>query len=510
MKTKNIKIGAIITYVQLFLNIIISIVCTPIILKILGPGEHGIYATVSSAVSFLSLLSLGVGSSYIRFYSKYKASKEDEKVDRLNGLFLIIFMVIGFAALLGGVLLSFNLNLLFDEGLTASDYDLARILSLIVTLDLAISFPASVFNSIIRADERYIWIKSINMLQSVLSPILTIPMLLMGFGSIGMVLITTIVDIVAYLLNIVFAFAKLKTKFKFKAPEKNILKSIFGFSIFIAINSIINQINSSLDKVLLARLVSPESVSVYAIGFSLYNYYGAFSTAISSLFTPSVHRTVSENENDRIQMKNRLTPIFVKLGRLQIMLQALLLTGIIFFGQAFISFWAGEGYENSFYVALILCCAYTVPLCQNIGVEIQRAQNKHYTRTVVYAVMTVLNIILTVILCPHFGEVGAVIGTAIAVVCVEIIFMNIYYHTKLNIDIKKFWINMLSISKGFIIPIAAGIAINYFIKIESILMLAVWIGVYSIVYAASVWFLSMNKEEHELLLGKILKVVRKK
>ncbi len=509
MKTKNIKIGAIISYAQLFVSILISILYTPFMLSVLGPGEHGIYSTVSSAISFLSLLSLGIGSSYIRFYSKYKAAEDKEKINCLNGLFLIIFTVIGLVALICGAILSFNLSLVFSDGLTASEYSIARILALIVTFDLAVSFPASVFNSIIRVHEDFIWVKSINMLQSVLSPLLTIPMLLMGFGSIGMVLITTLVDIFAYLLNVLFCFVKLKTRFKFRQPEKKIMKAIFGFSIFIAINQIINQLNSGLDKVLLARFVNTTAVSVYAIGFSLYSYYSSFSGAITGLFTPHIHRITSENEEDPGRMGIELTDVFVKLGRLQFMIQMLLLTGIVFFGKPFIHFWAGPDYGNSYYVALILCCAYTIPLCQNIGVEIQRAQNKHQLRTIVYAIMTLANIILTVILCQFWGEIGAVVGTAIAVIVIEVIFMNIYYHKKLHINVFKYWLNMLSMSKGLIIPIAVGALIMVFVNIDSYFDLILWIGIYSVIYIISIWFLSANKEERNMVLGNLLKKLRR-
>ncbi len=510
MSNKNIKVGAVITYVQLFLNIIISILCTPIIIRILGPGEHGIYATVSSAISFLSLLSLGIGSSYIRYYAKYKSLDERDKIYRLNGVFLLMFLVIGAVALAAGLLLTANVEWIFGSSLTASEYVIARRLALIVTLDLALSFPASVFNSIIRSNERYIWVKSVNMVQSVLSPVLTVPMLLLGFGSVGMVLITTVIDIIAYLLNIVFCFVRLKSKFIFGSPEKNILRSIFGFSIFIAINSVINQVNTSLDKVLLARLVDTASVSVYAIGFSLYTYYSGFSTAITSLFTPRVHSMVRENEEDPDKMGIELTDIFVKLGRLQFMIQMLMLTGIIFFGKPFIKFWAGPDYGNSYYVALILCCAYTIPLCQNIGTEIQRAQNKHQLRTIVYAIMTFANIILTVILCQLWGEIGAVIGTAIAVIAIEVIFMNIYYHKKLHINVFKYWLNMLSMSKGLIIPIAVGALIMAFVAIDSYFDLILLIGIYSVIYIVSVCFLAMNNFEKDLVFGKIREFLKRR
>jgi O-antigen/teichoic acid export membrane protein len=60
-------------------------------LRLLGQSQYGVYTLVNSTVSYLSLLNLGLSSSYIRFYSRYKAEKAEAEVARLNGMFVLIF-----------------------------------------------------------------------------------------------------------------------------------------------------------------------------------------------------------------------------------------------------------------------------------------------------------------------------------------------------------------------------------------------------------------------------------
>ena len=115
MNINQLKIGSLLSYFQMALSIVIGIGYTPIMLRLLGQSEYGLYNTVSSAISMLSVLSLGFNSSYIRYYAKYKVKNDDESIYRLNGLFLIIFMIIGFIALLCGTFLSFNLDIVFDS-----------------------------------------------------------------------------------------------------------------------------------------------------------------------------------------------------------------------------------------------------------------------------------------------------------------------------------------------------------------------------------------------------------
>ena len=64
--SKELKIGSILSYLQIALGIVIGIAYTPFMLRTLGQSEYGLYNTVSSTIAILSLLSLGFNASYIR------------------------------------------------------------------------------------------------------------------------------------------------------------------------------------------------------------------------------------------------------------------------------------------------------------------------------------------------------------------------------------------------------------------------------------------------------------
>ena len=85
------KAGVLISYAGQAVKIMVGLFYTPVMLRHLGQSEYGLYQLVYSVVSYLSLLSLGFGSSYMRFYSRFKARKDEEAVAKLNGMFLLIF-----------------------------------------------------------------------------------------------------------------------------------------------------------------------------------------------------------------------------------------------------------------------------------------------------------------------------------------------------------------------------------------------------------------------------------
>lgn len=206
------KAGVILQYLQMGLGILIQLIYTPIMLKILGDNEYGIYSLSNSIISYLSLLSLGFGASYIRFYSIYKKTNEEEKIKRLNGMYLSVFMVIGIVALVAGLVLSQNVSIFYNDTYTENDLHIAKILMIFLSINLAISFPSSVFTSYITSQEKFIWQKIVNMFTTVLSPAVNIILLYLGYGSIGMVITTTSLSILVMLVNIWFCFEKLNMK----------------------------------------------------------------------------------------------------------------------------------------------------------------------------------------------------------------------------------------------------------------------------------------------------------
>ncbi len=503
----QIKSGIILSYGQIFLHIIIGLLYTPIMIRLLGQSEYGLYNTVSSTISMLGILNLGFNAGYIRYYSRYKKENDNLSIYKLNGLFITIFFIIGLIALLCGLFLTFNLTYVFSDGLTQAEYEIAKVLMFILTINLAISFPMSVFKNIVSAHEKFVFTKLLGMVTTVLSPLVMLPLLLLGYRSIAMVLVSFIINVLVDVLYLYYVLIKLKNKFVFKNYEKGLFKSLFIYTSFIAINLIVDQLNWNVDKFLLGRMKGTTAVAIYSVGYALYSYYMTFSTAISGIFAPRIHKITNQYEGENLKLQ--YTDLFIKVGRIQFLLLGLLATGIIFFGKSFIWFWAGDGYQDAYLVAVILAVTSIIPFIQNIGIEVQRAQNKHKFRSIIYLIMALINLVLSIFLINLYGVLGAVIGTAISLTIANGIIMNIYYHKKCNIDIFAFWKEIIKILLAMIIPICIGIIINKFINLYSILNLISFIIIYVIIYAISMWLLAMNNYEKNLIKKPLSKIFKK-
>ena len=102
----QLKFGAVLSYFSLAMGVVVSLVYTPIMLRQLGESEFGVYNTVLPIVSYLNLLSFGLGSAYTRFYSRFKVAEDREGMARLNGLFLTIYAILGAVVLTLGCIIA--------------------------------------------------------------------------------------------------------------------------------------------------------------------------------------------------------------------------------------------------------------------------------------------------------------------------------------------------------------------------------------------------------------------
>lgn len=499
MKVNQLKAGAVLSYISMGLGYIVSIIYTPLMLRLLGQSEYGLYNLVASVVAYLGVLNFGFGSAYMRYYSRYKVQEDKGKIATLNGMFLTIFAIIGLIAVIAGTILALNTELIFGSELTSIELSRAKILMMIMVINLAISFPNIVFTSHITANEKFIFQKLVQMIKTVVNPFVVLPVLLMGYGSVGMVVATTVLNITIEIINATYCIRKLKMKFSFSKFDFKLMKEMTVFSSFIFINLVIDQINWNIDKFVLGRFHGTILVAVYGLAAQLNMYYISIASTVSSVFIPRVHRLVASSDNNV-----GLTELFTRIGRVQFIILSLISTGLVFFGRPFINMWAGSNYDGSYPIVLLLIIPVTIPLIQNIGIEIQRAKNMHQFRSWVYFFIALANLIMTIPLAKMYGGVGAAIGTATSLLIGNGLIMNWYYHARVGLDMKYFWKQILSFIPALILPTLVGILINSFFNLYNVFNFLGFGTIYVIIFFFSVWFIGMNQYEKDLI-GKPIK-----
>lgn len=504
MKINQRKFGAILSYIVIALNMVIGIAYTPFLTRKLGQAEYGLYSIINSIMSYLTVMDMGFGNAIIIYTARYVNQNDKEKENKLHGMFFVIYCIIGIAASIVGFVLYFNVNNLFGNSMTDSELSKAKVMMLILTFNLVITFPFSIFGNILTAYEEFIINKIIKIIQIILQPLIMIPLLLLGYKAIAMVIVLTCVNIFCLLLNTVVCLKKLNIKLKFKGFDFSVLKEIFKYSFYIFLNQIIDKVNWSLDQFVLGSICGTIITSVYAVAGQLNNMYMNFSTAISGVMLPKVTKMEDNKATDK-----EFTDIFIKTGRIQYLLLALIISGFVLFGKAFINIWVGSNYMDAYLIGCILMIPITVPLIQNIGLSILQAKNLYKYRTIIFFGIAILNVCISIPLAKMYQGIGAAIGTAFSLVLGQGLILNIYYHKKVGLDMIKFWKNILFMTVPVVITFLVGIALNRLILNNSFIWLLFKIAIYTIIYCMLMWFIAMNKYEKEMIIKPVKNILNK-
>ena len=171
------KLGVILSYVSLFATTIIQLVYTPLLIRMLGNSEYGLYSLVYSIIGYLTILDLGFGNALVVYTTKYREQNKVEEVKRLHGMFNLIFKIIGIVAFLVGIVIYFNVNKIFGANMSSIELDKMRIMMIILSFNLAFTFFFNIYSSIITSYEKFTYQKIMSILNTILRPLIMIPLL---------------------------------------------------------------------------------------------------------------------------------------------------------------------------------------------------------------------------------------------------------------------------------------------------------------------------------------------
>lgn len=500
----QIKSGVVLSYLNLLIGNIIPFFYTPLMLSILGQDEYGIYTLANTVVGYLSLLSFGMGSAVIRYLTKYKALGEHKKEKQMFGLFTFLYSILAALVLILGCILAANIHVFYGDTLSSSQLDKMRILVVLCSVNSALAFVFSTYSSIVLVYEKYIFRQILNIFSTALAPVANIIVLLLGFKSIGMVLVSTLMAIAMFATNVIYCSKVIKIKPEFHGMPFCELKSIFGFCAFTFLGSIVDMLFWTTDKAIIGATIGAAAVAVYNIGATFNSIVTSISTTISGVLTPKITTMIVKNAS-----KQELTDLFIKVGRIQYIVVALVVSGFTVFGRQFINIWVGSSYDESYIIALLTLIPVTVPLIENTGLSIVMAQNKHKFRSIVYLIIAIANVLSTVIAVNYWGIVGAAVCSALSYIVGQGFIMNWYYWKKTGINIPLFWKNIINMSLAPAVMITVGIIICQYIVIDNWLSLFIGIAIYLICYIPIVWFTSMNEYEKNTVKMPVQNVIKK-
>ena len=487
----QIKAGVVLSYISILIINVVGLFTTPIIVRTLGVESYGIYLLLSSYIAYIALLDLGITATINRFIAKYRAlDDKNQEIEFISIIIKFISLVILLVLFLGFIL-SENI----DSIISSSYLSLTKLKIIIwaLVLTLVLNIMIGFVSGYLAAYEKFIFIKSIEIVKSLLRVFL----LLLVFSGKGDILLLVSIDFfTAFLIFLSSMFYFFKTKdipIKFLLYNKVRFEEILSYSVWIFIFNAISQIQWRSGQIIIGYRLDPSAVAVYGIGIVLGTYYGAFSTAITSIFISRTTYKVYQN-ND---MKE-LTLYMVRVARMSALVLMLVLANFIVIGKDFIFLWVGVEFRPAWIIALVVMITYTVPLLQGIANQVLEAKKLFRFKSKVYLVCLTVGITFGYLLIDYYGINGMIIGIIFGWIS-AIVIMTIYYHVTLKLNMIDLFNGVSKIFLITVIVAVTGYSLNVIETDISWIIISIKAVIVSFIYLILIYRYALLDSEKSLV-----------
>lgn len=188
--SRQIKLGALMSYIAIAINIISGLVYTPWMISSIGRENFGLY-TLALSVITLFVFDFGLSNAVTRFISKYLAEGRQDKANNCIGLVYRLYIIIDIILFLILVGVFFFIPQIYKE-LTPVEIEKFKIVYLMAAMYAIISFPFIPVNGVLSAHECFIQLRVCDVLHKLIIVGAMTICLVLNYGLYALVMVNAI------------------------------------------------------------------------------------------------------------------------------------------------------------------------------------------------------------------------------------------------------------------------------------------------------------------------------
>lgn len=497
----QIKLGAIISYVAIAINVISGLVFTPWMISSIGREEYGLY-TLAMSVITLFVFDFGLSAAITRFIAKFLAENQQEKANNFMGMAFRLYIIVDIIILISLIVLYFFIPHIYKE-LTPNELEKFKYIYILASVFSILSFPFIPTNGVLTAYEKFVPIKICDVVHKVLIVVAMSIALIIGGGLYSLVIINVIAGVLIIIIKLYVIYSTTDQRINWGYFNRSDFKSLTGYSLWTTVISLAQRCIFNLAPSFLGYFTGSASIAILGIAITIEGYTFTFANALNGMFLPKVTRIIKEDIND-------LLSLMIKVGRVQVIIIGALLLGYMMLGRDFIGLWVGPSFNESYWCALLIVLPSIIHLPQDVGIQAIYATNKVRALAIVYLCMAVVNVILALILAKLDGAIGVCIAICISYL-IRTIGIDYILYKKIHINIRHFFKqtlvplifpSLLTFGLFNVVDLYIGPAVSWPIfLIKGIIFL--------LIYILSMWFLFTNVCEKQMIVKPIRKILNR-
>lgn len=415
LRVRHIARNVLSNWLATVANMAVGFFLAPFIVHSLGVVAYGVWVLAISAVSYLSLLDLGMRSSVLRFVSKgYTKGDHASASDAISAALWVRVQIATVVLVLSAGLAAGFDRIFHVPPELAGD---ARIAVMIIGLTMGFSMTIGVFGGVLSALNRYDLNSAVVLVQLAFRVTGVVLVLRTGHGIVAIALCELGATLVADSLLIVFTrriYPELRVRIR--NPNREVLKQLWTYSFYAFLITIAVQVVYQTDNLVVGAFVSTAAVTFYSIGNSLCRYTDQLVGAMTLTFVPAASTYEAAGDTERLK------GLYRNGTRAMMSISLPILVTLMLRGRTFIGLWMGPQYaEKSGTVLMILATALFFSLSNNTASAIAYGVERHKVTAKWSIVEAITNLVLSMTLAHWFGLYGVAVGTLIPSLFIQLI-----------------------------------------------------------------------------------------
>lgn len=414
----------------------LGIITAPIVVKAVGKEEFGFILLAGTITGYFSLLGFGLPGAIVKYVSEYMAKKDNLNLTRVINSTLFVFVVVGvFISIF--IILSINLGALSLFNITPDKINSAKNVFYIASILALFSWPANVVNNAIEGLQEYHKVNIINFVTRIIGITATITFALLGFSIEIIYLASNLGLIISWFWKFIYLRRSLPFwRINLNEVHRDTLKMLVGFSLWMLLLQISSLLTYQTDKIIISTMLPVSMLTVYYV---LYKPIEIIKT-LTSFLRIAIMPAASELHSTKGLAG--LKGLIYRASRYFVGLNAPLTIIGLFLSKPFIELWMGYEYTEYIYVTQIYCASLLLLQTNGLLGEVYFGTGKVKRVAILAIIISVFNVILSIILVKSIGFPGVLIATLIAQL-IERIFQYIIMFPQLEVKKKYYFLHVI-------------------------------------------------------------------
>jgi O-antigen/teichoic acid export membrane protein len=318
---------------------LVALGTVPLVVRGLGDAGYGVYSLVTAIVGYFAVIDINVTAGSVKFIAGFNARKDNDRINQTISFGIMVYALLGALGALGlfcGAHFFVTTVFSVPPALAGEAAATLRLAALGFFIGQLQNYLQSVPQSLMRFDIS----SRLEMLFGVLVPLLTVLVLLRGYGLFEVILLRVGASAV-HCLILWRGIVRLLPGLAWRRPGRAIRRDLLGFSAWSFLSRFAALSYAYADKLIIGALAGVTALAWFTVASTLANRVLGLTYRLSGVFFPAASALSASGE------LARLDRLYLKATRYVVFLNAAILVLVAVFAHKILLYWMNPEYARN-------------------------------------------------------------------------------------------------------------------------------------------------------------------